>query len=38
MTVTVIDYGVGNLRSVTKALKFLGCQVVLTSEPFVPSR
>jgi len=31
--VTVIDYGVGNLRSVTKALEFLGCQVVLTSNP-----
>ncbi|MFN3420541.1 MAG: imidazole glycerol phosphate synthase subunit HisH [Armatimonadota bacterium] len=33
MTVTVIDYGIGNLRSVTKALEFLGCQVVLTSDP-----
>lgn len=33
MTVTVIDYGVGNLRSVTKALEFLGCQVILTSNP-----
>lgn len=33
MTITVIDYGVGNLRSVTKALEFLGCEVKLTSEP-----
>ncbi len=33
MTVTVIDYGVGNLRSVTKALESVGCQVVLTSNP-----
>jgi len=33
MAVTVIDYGVGNLRSVTKALEFLGSQVVLTSDP-----
>ncbi|MCX7968166.1 MAG: imidazole glycerol phosphate synthase subunit HisH [Armatimonadetes bacterium] len=31
--VTVIDYGVGNLRSVTKALEFIGCQVTLTSDP-----
>jgi len=33
VTVTVIDYGIGNLRSVTKALEFLGCQVTLTSDP-----
>ncbi|MEZ8221840.1 imidazole glycerol phosphate synthase subunit hisH [Candidatus Fervidibacteria bacterium JGI MDM2 JNZ-1-D12] len=33
MTITVIDYGIGNLRSVTKALEFLGCQVTLTSDP-----
>ncbi|MFA0752649.1 MAG: hypothetical protein IMHGJWDQ_000405 [Candidatus Fervidibacter sp.] len=33
MAVTVIDYGVGNLRSVMKALEFLGSQVVLTSDP-----
>jgi len=33
VAVTVIDYGVGNLRSVTKAVEFLGCQVTLTSDP-----
>jgi len=33
MPITVVDYGVGNLRSVTKALEFLGCQVRLTSDP-----
>lgn len=33
VTITVIDYGIGNLRSVTKALEFLGCQVTLTSDP-----
>lgn len=33
MTITVIDYGVGNLRSVTKALESLGCSVVLTNDP-----
>lgn len=38
MTVTVIDYGVGNLRSVTKALEFLGCQVTLTSDPEIVAR
>jgi len=38
VTVTVIDYGVGNLRSVTKALEFLGCQVTLTSDPEIVAR
>lgn len=38
MTVTVIDYGIGNLRSVTKALEFLGCQVNLTNEPEVVAK
>lgn len=33
MLVIVVDYGVGNLRSVTKALEFLGCQAKLTSDP-----
>lgn len=33
MTVTVIDYGVGNLRSVVKALEFIGCKVKLTNDP-----
>lgn len=33
MEITVIDYGIGNLKSVTKALEFLGCRVTLTSDP-----
>lgn len=33
MKVKVIDYGVSNLKSVTKAIEFLGCQVSLTSDP-----
>ena len=33
MTIMVVDYGIGNLRSVVKALEFLGCQVRLTSDP-----
>lgn len=33
MPITVIDYGVGNLRSVTKAIEGLGYEVVLTSDP-----
>lgn len=33
MLVIVVDYGVGNLRSVTKALEFLGCEAKLTSDP-----
>ncbi len=33
MAIMVIDYGVGNLRSVTKALESLGCEVKLTSDP-----
>lgn len=31
--ITVIDYGAGNLRSVEKALLFLGEQVKMTSDP-----
>ena len=33
MTVTIIDYGIGNIRSVQKALEFVGATVVLTSNP-----
>lgn len=33
MLVVVVDYGVGNLRNVTKALEFLGCEAKLTSDP-----
>ena len=31
--VTVIDYGVGNIWSVMSALKYLGADTELTSEP-----
>lgn len=31
--ITIIDYGVGNLRSVTKAFEKLGYQVTLTDDP-----
>ena len=31
--ITVIDYGMGNLRSVSKALESLGAKVRLTSDP-----
>lgn len=31
--ISVIDYGVGNLRSVEKALQFIGCNAVTTSVP-----
>ena len=30
--VAIIDYGVGNLRSVEKALHFIGCDAVITSD------
>lgn len=33
MLVVVVDYGVGNLRNVTKALEFLGCEAKLISDP-----
>ncbi|HID07666.1 MAG TPA: imidazole glycerol phosphate synthase subunit HisH, partial [Armatimonadetes bacterium] len=33
VSITIIDYGVGNLRSVTKAFEKLGCQVTLTDNP-----
>lgn len=31
--IAVIDYGMGNLRSVAKALEFVGCEVRVVSEP-----
>lgn len=31
MTVTIIDYGIGNIRSVQKALEFVGATVTLTT-------
>lgn len=31
--ITIVDYGMGNLRSVSKALERLGAQVRLTSKP-----
>jgi glutamine amidotransferase len=31
MTVTIIDYGIGNIRSVQKALEFVGATVALTT-------
>lgn len=31
--IAVIDYGLGNLRSVTKALESVGAKVILTSNP-----
>ena len=33
LMITVIDYGMGNLRSVSKALESLGAKVRLTSDP-----
>lgn len=33
--VTIIDYGMGNLWSVQSAFEFLGCDVVISSEPDV---
>jgi len=31
--IVVIDYGMGNLRSVSKALEFVGAEVVVTGDP-----
>jgi len=31
--VAIIDYGMGNLKSVEKAFNFLGCDTVITSSP-----
>ena len=33
MSIAVIDYGAGNLKSVTKALKYLGFDSVITNDP-----
>ena len=33
MTIAVLDYGIGNLRSAQKALERVGADAVLTSEP-----
>lgn len=32
-TVTMVDYGIGNVRSVQKALEHVGADVVLTADP-----
>ncbi len=31
--ITIVDYGMGNLRSVHKALEHAGCQAVVTQDP-----
>jgi len=31
--IAVIDYGMGNLRSVQKALEFVGAKVIVTHDP-----
>ncbi len=31
--ISIIDYGVGNLRSVEKAFNYIGCDAVVSSEP-----
>jgi len=31
--VTIVDFGMGNLKSVYNAFKYLGCEVAITSEP-----
>ena len=36
--ITVVDYGMGNLRSVSKALERLGAQVQVTSDPAAVER
>ena len=33
--ITVIDYGLGNIYSIEKAFKYLGCNVVVTNNPEV---
>lgn len=35
MTIAVVDYGMGNLRSLTNALEYLGCDVVVSGEASV---
>ena len=33
--IAIIDYGAGNIRSVEKALTYIGCKVVVTKDPQV---
>lgn len=33
MTIVLVDYGIGNLRSVQKALEYVGARVTLTEDP-----
>ena len=33
--ITIVDYNMGNLRSVSKALEHLGSKVTVTSDPAV---
>lgn len=35
LQVTIIDYGMGNIWSVVSALKYLDCNVIVSSDPFV---
>ena len=30
--IAIIDYGVGNLKSVSNALRYLGCESVITAD------
>lgn len=36
--IAIIDYGAGNIRSVEKALHFIGCAAVVTKDPAVLER
>ena len=36
--IVIVDYGMGNLRSVSKALERVGASVAVTSDPVVVSR
>jgi imidazole glycerol-phosphate synthase subunit HisH len=31
--ITVVDYGMGNLRNVRRALEYIGCEVLVTPDP-----
>ena len=33
MTIAIIDYGMGNVRSLTNALEYIGAEVVLSADP-----
>ena len=37
-SIVIIDYGMGNLRSVQKAFEQVGCQAVVTNDPAVVAR